>query len=84
MALLFYYPTFDYCYVSNILTVGSEPVISFFNKGKSFFGDLPFLHFCNKCDICNQHELTSGCCFGKKSQVLTRPFFVRYSQCICN
>ena len=32
----------DSCYVSNILTVGSEPVISFFNKGKSIFWDLPF------------------------------------------
>ena len=42
----------DNCYVSNILTVGSEPVISFFNKGKSFFGELPFLQFCNKYDIC--------------------------------
>ena len=28
--------------VSNILTVGSEPVISFFNKGKSILRDLPF------------------------------------------
>jgi len=57
-------------------------VISFFNKGKSFFGDLPFLHFCNKCDICNQHELTSGCCFGKKPKDFSGPFFVRYSQYI--
>jgi hypothetical protein len=32
----------EICYVSKILTVGSEPVISFFKKGKSFFGDLPF------------------------------------------
>jgi hypothetical protein len=29
MALPFYCPTFDTCYVSKILTVGSEPVISF-------------------------------------------------------
>ncbi len=38
----------DHCYVSKILIVGSEPVISFFNKGKSFFGDLPFLQICKK------------------------------------
>ena len=30
-------PITDTCYVSNILTVGSEPVISFFNEGKFFF-----------------------------------------------
>jgi len=31
-----------YCYVSVILTVASEPVISFLNKGKSFSQGLPF------------------------------------------
>ncbi len=36
------------CYVSKILTVGSEPVISFFNKGKLISLGLPFLHFCKK------------------------------------
>ena len=35
----------DICYVSVILKVDSEPVISFFNKGKSFFGDLLFCNF---------------------------------------
>ena len=34
------YPT-----VSNILTVGSEPVISFFNKGKLISLGLPFCNF---------------------------------------
>ena len=29
--------TVNICYVSNILTVGSEPVISFFNEGKSIY-----------------------------------------------
>jgi len=42
-ALLFYYPGFDFCNVSKILTVSSEPVISFFNEGKSISPDLPFL-----------------------------------------
>jgi len=59
----------DICYVSKILTVSSEPVISFFNKGKSFFGDLPFLQFCKKYDICNPSQAISGCAFGKKAQV---------------
>jgi len=40
--------TCDFCYVSNILTVGSELVISFFNEGKSISPGLPFLHFCKK------------------------------------
>ena len=43
--LLLYYPGFDFCYVSNILTVGSEPVISFFNKGKLISLGLPFCIF---------------------------------------
>jgi len=43
----------DTCYVSKILTVSSESVISFFNKGKLISLSLPFLHFCNKYDICN-------------------------------
>ena len=30
--------TCEYCYVSAILKVDSEPVISFSNKGKSFIG----------------------------------------------
>jgi hypothetical protein len=58
----------DTCNVSNTLTVGSEPVISFFNKGKFFFGDLPFLQFCKKYDICNPSQAISGCAFGKKTQ----------------
>jgi hypothetical protein len=28
--------------------IGSEPVISFFNKGKSISQGLPFLQFCKK------------------------------------
>ncbi len=43
MALLFYYPTFDFCYESAIPKARSEVVISFFNRGKSFSGGLPFL-----------------------------------------
>ena len=35
------------------LNASSKVVISFSNKGKSFFGGLPFLHFCKKYDICN-------------------------------
>ena len=35
----------DICYVSNILTVGSELVISFFNKGKLISLGLPFCIF---------------------------------------
>jgi hypothetical protein len=38
--------TLNICYVSNILTVGSEPVISFFNEGKSSLLGLPSLQFC--------------------------------------
>ncbi len=34
-------------------------------------------------DICNYQESDSACVYGKKSQVLTRPFFVRHSQYIC-
>jgi len=46
MALPIYYPNFDICsYVSNILTVGSEPVISFFNKGELFLVSLPYSFF---------------------------------------
>jgi len=30
------------CYVSVVLKVDTEPVISFFNRGRSFFGGLPF------------------------------------------
>jgi hypothetical protein len=59
------YPNFEYLLCIPSFEIGSEPVISFFKKGKSFFGDLPFLQFCKKYDICNQHELNSGCCFGK-------------------
>jgi len=40
--------TLDTCYVSKILTVGSEPVISFFNKGKLISLGLLFLQFCKK------------------------------------
>jgi hypothetical protein len=36
--------TFDTCYVSNILTVGLEPVISFF-KGEFFLVSLPYSFF---------------------------------------
>ena len=35
--------------------------ISLFNRGKSFLRGLPNSFY----DICNQHELVSGCCFGK-------------------
>ena len=45
MALFYYYPTFDICYVSVILKVGSEPVISFFNKGEFFLRNLPYSFF---------------------------------------
>ena len=47
--------------------MSSEPVISFFNKGKSISLGLPFLQFCKKYDICtwNWNALTFG--FGKKS-----------------
>ena len=44
-------------------------VISFFKKGKSISPGLPFLQFCKKYDICNQHQLTSGCSYGKKAQI---------------
>jgi hypothetical protein len=40
-------------------------VIPFSNKGKSVSRGLPFLQFCKKYDICNQHELVSGCAYGK-------------------
>ena len=49
--------------------MGSEPVISFFNKGKSISPDLPFLQFCKKYDICTERDSVSGCAFGKKAQV---------------
>jgi hypothetical protein len=45
MALLFYWCPADNCYVSKILTVSSEPVISFFNKGKLILLGLPFCIF---------------------------------------
>ena len=35
----------DICYVSKILTVGSEPVISFLNRANSFSGICPFCIF---------------------------------------
>jgi hypothetical protein len=38
-------PIADICYVSKILTVGSEPVISFFKKGKPISLGLPFFAF---------------------------------------
>jgi hypothetical protein len=37
----------DICNVSNILTVGSEPVISFFKRGKFISLGLPFCFFMN-------------------------------------
>jgi len=43
--LLLYYPGFDFCYVSNILTVGSEPVISFFNRANPFHRVCLFCNF---------------------------------------
>ena len=49
--------------------MGSEPVISFFNKGKSVLRGLPFLQFCKKYDICNIDKAISGCAFGKVSVV---------------
>jgi hypothetical protein len=58
-------------------------VISFSKKGKSVLRGLLFLQFCKKYDICNPNQAISGCAFGKISQVLTRPFFITYSQCIC-
>ena len=61
--------TCDFCYVSFILATFQLVVISFFNKAKSFFGDLTFLQFRKKYDICNQHEVTSGCCIGKISVI---------------
>ena len=45
MSLSFYNPIFDICYVSKILTVGSELVISFFKKGKLISLGLPFCNF---------------------------------------
>ena len=45
----------DICYVSKILTVGSEPVISFSNKGKSISSGLPFCIFVtNKIYVLNE------------------------------
>ncbi len=46
--------------------------ITIFNKGNSIFGGLPFLHFCNKYDICNQQEIASGCVYGKMNETATR------------
>ena len=54
----FFYPTFDTCYVSVVLKVDSEPVISFFNKDKLFEG-LPFLIFDANFIIYSQFNLTS-------------------------
>ncbi len=44
----------DFCYVSNILTLGSESVISFFNKGKSI--DRVYL-FVVSGDVCYNHKI---------------------------
>ena len=40
-------------------------MISFFNKGKSVSGVCPFQLY----GICNQHELASGCAYGKVSVI---------------
>ena len=45
MALLFNCLTFDICYVSNILTVGSEVVISFLNRADPFHRVCFFCNF---------------------------------------
>jgi len=58
--------------------MASEPVISFFKKGKLFVRGLPFLQFCKKYDICNHHEVTSGCCFGKIS--IHEQFLIKISK----
>ncbi len=46
---------FEYLLCIPSFEIGSEPVISFLNRGKSFFGGLPFLHFYNKYDICTEN-----------------------------
>ena len=51
-------PIADICYVSVVLKVDSEPVISFFNKDKLFEG-LPFLIFDANFIIYSQFNLTS-------------------------
>jgi len=53
--------TTDICYVSNILTLGSEVVISFFNRANPFFGVCPFRFD----DICKMIRVDSGCAYGK-------------------
>ena len=45
MALFYYYPTFDICYISAISATVQLVVISFLNKGKSFIGVCPFCNF---------------------------------------
>jgi len=64
MALNHQHKTCDFCYISNILTVGSEPVISFFNKGDFFTEFALFIFY----SICNEQNLVSACAFGKKTQ----------------
>jgi hypothetical protein len=44
-------------------------MISFFQQGQIFSEALPFLHFCNKYDICNWYKLTSDYCFGKLYEI---------------
>jgi hypothetical protein len=70
----------DTCYVSVVLKVDSEPVISFFNEGKSISPGLPFLHFCKKYDICNERDSVSGCAYGKISVITPIPYFNQFIQ----
>jgi len=44
------------CYISNILTVGSEPVISFFNRANQFRMICSFRFY----DICKKVGVGSG------------------------
>ena len=48
--------------MSDILDLIAYPQ---FSIGQILFRGFAFLLFCGFYDICNQHEVTSGCCFGK-------------------
>jgi hypothetical protein len=54
MALPFYSPTFDTCYLYGIPKAGSELVISFSNKGKPISPGLSFSIFEANSIICSQ------------------------------
>jgi len=52
-----------------MLTVSSEPVISFSKKATPFHRICLFGFWWELCDICNWSWSTLDCCFGKKTQI---------------